>query len=221
MTPPNKTTAAADGFGNVSRLPTDQAKHRPRALWPSESPRRDKFRLTDIPYCMETLQEVDGPPDEIARADSPKLNHLLMGGIDNTRDNTSGYKISAIISDPAEAVAIYNKVVKATGCTTVIAELIPACDDEGIDQSETDTVSVDAVNLSNVSDVYHGGKDIMMLIELVESGDGMGTYKWTMARVEVTFHGSISVVTGSVKFRLQEFERRKEADVTYDTDKSL
>ncbi|CZR40755.1 uncharacterized protein FPRO_10343 [Fusarium proliferatum ET1] len=65
--------------------------------------------------------------------------------------NTSGYEISAIISNPAKAVAMYNKVIEATGCTTIIAEFIPARDDQGIDQSETDTVSVDAVNSSNFS----------------------------------------------------------------------
>ncbi|CVL00527.1 uncharacterized protein FMAN_09941 [Fusarium mangiferae] len=69
---------------------------------------------------------------------------------DNTGGNTSSYEISAIISDPSEAVAMYKKVVEATGCTTVIAEFIPAPDDQGVEQSETGTVSVGAAN-PNVS----------------------------------------------------------------------
>lgn len=66
---------------------------------------------------------------------------------DNTGGNTSGYEISGIISDPAEAAAMYNKVVEATGCTTVIAEFTPAPDDQGVEQSETGTVSGKSCNV--------------------------------------------------------------------------
>ncbi|KAF5708717.1 hypothetical protein FGLOB1_6256 [Fusarium globosum] len=69
---------------------------------------------------------------------------------DNTGGSTSGYEISGIISNAAEAAAMYNKVVEETGCTCVLAEFILAPDDQGIERSEAGTVSVGAAN-SNVS----------------------------------------------------------------------
>ncbi|KLO87976.1 Uncharacterized protein LW93_5142 [Fusarium fujikuroi] len=69
---------------------------------------------------------------------------------DNGGGKASDYEISGIISDPAEAAAMHKKVVEETGCTCVIAEFMPAPDDQGVEQSETGTVSVGAAN-SNVS----------------------------------------------------------------------
>ncbi|KAF5623671.1 hypothetical protein F25303_11775 [Fusarium sp. NRRL 25303] len=77
-------------------------------------------------------------PDMLVNASGPSLtasiqtlsiSPTMSGKQDNTRGHTSGHEISAIISDPAEAVAIYNKAIEATGCTTIIAEFIPARDD--------------------------------------------------------------------------------------------
>lgn len=66
---------------------------------------------------------------------------------DNAGGNASDYEISGIISDPAEAAAMYKKVVEETGCTCVIAEFMPAPDDQGVERSEAGNVSGKSCNV--------------------------------------------------------------------------
>ncbi|RKL48327.1 hypothetical protein BFJ70_g2685 [Fusarium oxysporum] len=42
---------------------------------------QDEFRITDVLYCMETLQEVDGSPDEIADASLLELDRSQNPGL--------------------------------------------------------------------------------------------------------------------------------------------
>ncbi|KAF5678777.1 hypothetical protein FCIRC_6392 [Fusarium circinatum] len=67
----------------------------------------------------------------------------------NTGGDASGYKLSGFISDPAEAEAMYNKLVEETGCTDVIFEFTPAPDDQGV-TAENGNATVGAAN-SNIS----------------------------------------------------------------------
>ncbi|KAF5644492.1 hypothetical protein F52700_2492 [Fusarium sp. NRRL 52700] len=93
---------------------------------------KEAVMVKNMATCNETTQTIN-----------TSLN--MSSPQNNAGRDASGYRLTGVLSGPAEARALYNKVVKETGCTSVDFEFRPVRRDQIVAAgAETGTVAVDA-----------------------------------------------------------------------------